>query len=97
MCQGGGGCWLGPQPKKAGLTTSIRKWGFGLQGWENPGRQCLFIRVAESDWNLSLKRLPSFLNSTGQSRPPNPTPSFSLGNSSGGRRTEGRDRPFPGG
>lgn len=44
----------GPSTPKAELNTSTRKWGFGLVGWENPGRQCLFIREAESNWNLSL-------------------------------------------
>lgn len=40
---------------KAELNTSTRKRGFGLLragkilGWENPGRQCLYITEAESD------------------------------------------------
>lgn len=39
----------GPSTLKAELNTSTRKRGFGLLGWENPGRQCLYITEAESD------------------------------------------------
>lgn len=39
----------GPPTRKAEPHTSMRKWGFGLLGWENPSRQCLFITEAESD------------------------------------------------